>query len=106
MSHSYEVQPVTRHYTLSDCDFGTTNTFTLNSNNLIRNMWLVCTLVEADGNYCENIGLCLIDELTFRFAGRVFHRFDYKNVCFAQMQKVRDPEARVEIQRMNVIVHM
>ena len=100
VSHSHPNQTVLRHYALAGCDFGQTVNFTLNTNNLIRNMWLVVDLANADGNYCEDVGLCLIDELRFRYAGQTFHDYDYKNVCFAQMQKVRDAEARSEIKRL------
>ena len=60
-------------------------------------MFLVVKLADADGNYCENIALALIESLVYRFAGRAFHDYDYKNVAFAQFQKIRDSEARAEI---------
>jgi hypothetical protein len=99
-SHSHETQRVTRHYALSDCDFGRTTTFTLNTNNLVRNMWLIVDLAAADGNYCEDVALALLDRLTYRYQGRVFSDFDYKNVCFALHQKVKSSECRKEIRRL------
>ena len=99
-SHSHPNQTAVRHYAVSGADWGQTIHFTLNTNNLIRNMWLVVQLADADGNYCEDVGLALIDELRFRYAGQTFHDYDYKNVCFAQMQKVLDAEARAEIKRL------
>ena len=64
VSHSHPNQTAVRHYAVAGCDFGQTVNFTLNSNNLIRNMWLVVDLAAADGNYCEDIGLCLHEDLS------------------------------------------
>ncbi len=102
VSHSHEAQEVLRSYNLQDCDFGKQVTTTLNSRNFIGAMWLVVDLGDADSgnNYCEHVGMKLVEDLTWRFAGRSFHKWDYDTVAYCTLQKYKDDQKKGEVLRL------
>ena len=99
-SHSHEAQSVLRNFSLPDAGFGKRCNFNINSRNFISQIFLMVTLGDSDGSYCNNVGLKLLDRVHLRYSGRKFHEQDYSDEAFVTLHKTMCDEKLAELLRL------